>query len=384
MAGGQPGGQGGQPGGQGGQGGQGGKPGGQGGQPVKGGEEDDMTRYGTPFVLRVKDPLKLLKSEPTGRLGSGGDALDIPLKDDGKPPDVKKGDQIYSGVVDLYPATSDLMLLVSGDKELLSFNFDVSKDQRDPAVEVTLKEGGGTVARLIGKGDNVEAVVETTEMRSPNQAAAMPGAGGSTSGASQIGGSLTLLSIGVFLAGGLLGGSVAWLRLRAGPAGRLAPVGPGPSRTGDAGEPSGRGRAQVWISPRADDGLAAAAARWASTWGPVLLVPDPAHRARLAGLGHSNPHLYWLPEEQPEPSEVMAALSALRGEPAVVVDGLAALVPAGPTETSTAPTEELCANNNIIVVLGPDEPIPPGVAAFRFREEGAGFQLDGGGLYVQG
>ena len=64
-------------------------------------------------------------------------------------------------------------------------------------------------------------------------------------------------------------------------------------------------------------------------------------------------------------------------------DGLAALVPPGPTEASTAPTEELCANNNIIVVLGPDEPIPPGVAAYRFREEGDGFQLDGGGLFVR-
>ncbi len=344
-----------------------------------------MSRFGVPFVLRVKDPLELLSQAPTGRLGSGGEALDIVLKDDGKPPDVKAKDHVYSGVVDLYPATSDLMLLVSGDKEILSFNFDVSKDQRDPAVEVTLKEGGGTVARLIGKGDNVEAVVETTEMRSPNQAAGPPGGGGggSTSGASQLGGSLTLLSIGVFLAGGLLGGSVAWLRLRAGPAGRLTPLGPGPSRTGDAGEPSGRGRAQVWISPRPDDALSAAAARWASTWGPVLLVPDPARRVRLAGLGHSNPHLYWLPEEQPEPAEVVAALSALRGDPAVVVDGLAALVPPGPTEASTAPTEELCANNNIIVVLGPDEPIPPGVAAYRFREEGDGFQLDGGGLFVR-
>ncbi len=341
-----------------------------------------MSKYGAPFILRVKDPEGLLADSPMARMGSGGESIDIGLKDDGVPPDIEKGDQIWTGLVDLYPVTADLILLVSGEKELLSFNFDVDKDMRDPAVEVTLKEGGGTVSRLVGLGDNLEATVSTTEMRSPNQNTSMPGAGGQTSGASQIGGSFTLLSLGVFLAGGLLGGSVAWFRLRAGPAGRLRPMGPGPSYTGDAGEPSGRGPAQVWVSPTRDHALAAAAARWASTWGSVVMVPDPAHRAALTELGNSNPHLYWLPEDQPEPSEVQAALGALRGDPAVVVDGLSALVPPGPAETATAPAEELCANPNVVLVLGPDEPVPPGLPVFRFREVEGGYQLERGQLRV--
>ncbi len=337
-----------------------------------------MAKYGAPFILRIKDPENLLEDSPMARMGSEGEAIDIGLKDDGVPPDIEKGDQIWTGLVDLYPATADLILLVSGDKELLSFNFDVDKEMRDPAVEVTLNEGGGTVARLVGLGDNMEATVSTTEMRSPNQNVSMPGGGGQTSGASQVGGSFTLLSIGVFLAGGLLGGSVAWFRLRAGPAGRLRPMGPGPSYTGDPGEPSGRGPSQVWISSRRDHGLASAAARWSSVWGPVLLVPDPAHRAALSDLGSYNPHLYWLPEDQPEPSEALAAIGALRGEPSVVVDGLAALVPPGPTESATAPAEELCANLNVILVLGPDDAVPPGLPVFRFRAVEDGFQLEGG------
>lgn len=400
--GGQPGagGQGGQPGaggqpvqpGAGGQGGQagGGQPGqaggGQAGQPGKAGapgNAEDMEHYGAPFILRVKDPLKLLEDSPVARLGTGGEAIDVSLKDDGVPPDIQKDDGTWTGLVDLYPANTNLILLVDGEKELLSFDFKVDKDMRDPAVEVTLKEGGGTVAKLVGKGDNVEATVSVSEMRSPNQHVSVPGAGGSTSGASQIGGSFTLLSIGIFLAGGLLGGGVAWFRLRAGPAGRLRPMGTGPVHIGDAGEPSGRGPAQVWISPTSGPELVSAAARWATSWGPVLLLPDPARRARLAALGQVTPHLYWLPEDQPEPAEASSALGALRGVPAIVVDGLAALVPPGPTEAQTAPAEELCAGPNVILVLGPDEAAPPGLPVFRFRAEGDGFQLDGGALRLR-
>ena len=350
-----------------------------------------MTRYGQPFVLTIADPEGLLSDRPRVKLGQGADELEITLKDDGDQPDVEADDQTWTALVDLYPTSADRMMLLDGPREVTSFPFTIEATGRAPSVVVTLSaEGADVETRYEGKASEDEAAAhvpvrsaedgpEASGGRSVGSAGPMPGGG---PGGVQEGASLTLLSIGVFLAGALLGGGAVWLRLRRGPGSRVKPVGGGPALPVTPGDPTGRGPAQVWVSPNPDDALASAAARWASAWGPVLLVPAPQNRARLSRVGARTPHVLWLSDDQPEPAELAAARDSLPGRAAIVVDGLGALVPPGPNEAPTGPIEELCQHADVIVVLHASDPIPANVPVFRWQDAD-GLRVEGGALTLR-